>query len=125
MIANEADTTMDNLKFLPTCNDSLIMAFPLICAGGAATGFWGWRLLVTPSARRFRGDGSFTYGCGCDPLPGIASRGLAAAAGSQFLTAVPSEGTSHSSAGSVRVFEPRLGMANQRCRHATVRVCEV
>ncbi len=104
MIARVAETDADNLKFLPICNDSLIMGFALICAGGAATGFWGWRLLVTPRARRFRGDGSFTYVSGCDPLTGIAFRGLAAAVGSQFLP-VPNEGTSHAAAGSVRALE--------------------
>lgn len=95
MIANEADITMDNLKFLPTCNVSLIMGFPLICAGGAATGFWGWRLLASPRARRCRGDGSFAYGSGCDPLPGTAIRGLAAADGSQFLTHARTTGATH------------------------------
>jgi hypothetical protein len=105
VIASVAETDADNLKFLPICNDSLIMGFALICAGGAATGFWGWRLSVTPRARRFRGDGSFTYVSGCDPLTGIAFRGLSAAEGSQFLQ-VPSEGTSHAAAGSVRVLGP-------------------
>ena len=113
MIARVAETDTDNLKFLPICNDSLIMGFPLICAGGAATGFWGWRLLVTPRARRFRGDGSFTYVSGCDPLTGTAHRGLPAAVGSQFFTVAPRDGASHSGAGSVRVFEPGASRAIQ------------
>ena len=37
--------------------------------------------------------------------PGTAHRGLAAAVGSLFLTAVPNEGTAHSGAAGVRVFE--------------------
>ncbi len=38
-----------------------------------------------PRARRCRGDGSVTYDSGGDPLPGIAHRSLAAAAGPQFI----------------------------------------
>ena len=117
MIARVAETDADNLKFLPICNDSLIMGFPLICAGGAATGFWGWRLLVTPRARRCRGDGSFTYVSGCDPLTGTAYRGLTAAVGSQFFTNASHAGAPHSAAGSVRVLEPGASRAIHGRRH--------
>ena len=122
MIANEADTTMDNLKFLPTCSDSLIMVSSIdLCwrarhrvmglaffGSSQSPAFpWGW----------FSTDGSDSYS-----QPGIAHRGLAAADGSQFLPA-PNEGTSHAAAGRVRVFELGFSRAIHGGRHAAVRVC--
>ena len=107
MIANEADTTMDNLKFLPTCNDSLIMVRPLIDADGAAN-WLDWRLW--PASRSLRNFRSAVQSF--RPTPGVATpwrglhvRGLMARDCSQFLT-VPNEGTSRAALGRVRVFEP-------------------
>ena len=116
MIASDAETTTDNLKFLPTCTDSLIMVFPLIDAGGAAKRV-EWRLWPTsrsPASLRSWGRLFRPTTKGREPLAGIAFRGLAAAAGSQFLTAVLNEGTAHSGAAGVRVFEPGERLAIQR-----------
>ena len=107
MIASVADTTTDNLKFLPTCTVSLIMDLSIDLRWRRRQLVKGWRLWwLARSRRNFRGDGWATYGHGCDPRPGIAHRGLAAAVGSQFLTRVPHEGRPHSGAAGVRVFEP-------------------
>lgn len=113
MIASDAETTTDNLKLLPTCNDSLIMGFPLIDAGGAAKRV-EWRLWPTsrsPASLRSWGRFRRPTTKGREPLAGIAFRGLAAAVGSQFLTAVPNEGTSHAASGRARVFEPGASRA--------------
>jgi hypothetical protein len=115
VIATLVGTAMDNLKLLPTCNDSLTMVFPLIDADGAAN-WLDWRLVATARARRFRGDGSVAYINGCDPLMGITHRGLAAAVGSQFLTRAPNEGATRSAAGMVRAVKPNANWAiEERC----------
>ena len=85
MIASVAETDTDNLKFLPTCNDSLTMDSSIDLCWRRRQLVEGWRLWVTPRARRFRLGGSVTRSSGCEPLLGTACRGLAAAAGSQFL----------------------------------------
>ena len=116
MIANEADTTMDNLKFLPTCNDSLIIGVPLICAGGAATGFWGWRLWPvsrSPAGTLPRGRFLRPTPRVAHPWWGLPLRGLLAAVGSQFLIACLNESTARSGSAGVRAFEPGASRAIQ------------
>ena len=116
MIATLVGTSMDNLKLLPTCNDSLIMVFPLIDAGGAAKRV-DWRFWPTSrslASLRSWGRSLRSTVAVATRIRGLPFRGLAAAGGSQFLTAVPNEGTSHAAAGRVLVFEPGASRAIHR-----------
>ena len=114
MIASVADTTTDNLKFLPTCTVSLIMDLSIDLCWLRSQLVEGWLLWRLPRTTRQKccGDaGRVAYGCGCDPHPGIAHCGLAAAVGSQFLTDSPRRRASHSGPAGVRVFEPGASRA--------------
>ena len=125
MIANEADTTMDNLKLLPTCTVSLIMDVSIDLCWLRSQLVEGWRLWPTsrslagpcPAGRSFR------------PTPGVATpwrgipfRRLSVGVGSQSLTKVLIDGTSHSGAAGVRVLAPGASRAIHAGRHAALRV---
>jgi hypothetical protein len=122
VIANEADTTMDNLKFLPTCSDSLIMGFSIDLCWRARHRVMGLAFFGSSQSPAFPWGWFSTDGCDSYSQPGIAHRGLVAAVGSQFFTA-PNHGASHSGEAGVRVFEPGASRAINGRGHATVRVC--
>ena len=116
MSTSVVDTTIDTvaLKFLPTWTAiCTFMGVPIWVQSQhrCATAIGRWPCFRGARGWRPFGGASFPHNGALAGAPGTAHRGLAAAVGSLFLTAVPNEGTAHSGAAGVRVLEPGVSRA--------------
>jgi hypothetical protein len=116
---SEAETAMVTvaLKLLPTWTaNCTFMDVPIWVQSQhrCSTAFGGWPCFGGYGVSGLAVASLFRLTARWPARRGLPVRGLAAAVGFQFFTAVPSKGTAHSAPGRVRVFEPRLGVAIQR-----------